>query len=295
MQAIQEGQCSALLSACQMSRAPAMKLSGSISSKGWEERSHISQEMAWTCTEARPIIQGMRLNSSAQPRPNPKKPGSFTGVFGFKKDHHSSWAPCVCLFPCDRGRTGYHSSLAGVTPAFHSITIPALSPSIVLLASLTSPVFPCSGSSWALTHMLRFTRIQDDIKLSSIFPVSCIPLISMGGLLITLRFFGVLVQALQRHWPHPESQLQRHLLCWPHCLPHTPTSLVLLQQKHPLPFLASASMWLKEETFDLVLISWFRTRHTVLFLGLLKRWFFFFFDLVFESEKIKPQCYWKAH
>lgn len=101
MQAMQEGQCSALPSACQMSRAPAMKLSGSISSKGWEERSHISQEMACTCTETRPIIQGMRLNSSAQPRPNSKKPCSFPGVSGFKKNHHSSWAPqllCVCLF-----------------------------------------------------------------------------------------------------------------------------------------------------------------------------------------------------
>lgn len=177
---------------------------------------------------------------------------------------------CVFFFFLPVIEVEWVSLLSGATPAF--LFLPAFFPLIMLLASLTSSVFPCSGSSWALTRM--------STNYPPFFPVSFISLISMGGLLITLRFCTVLVQAaLKLSWPHLERLLlQRHLLWWPPCLPHITLPWFYYNRNitSPTSFLGFTIYVIQRRKFwpcPNLMGDQFQARDMGLFLGLLKRFF----------------------
>jgi hypothetical protein len=183
--------------------------------------------MACKCTGTRLIIQEVRLNSCAKLRLSPKKPQFFTGVPRFKKDYHSLWASgplWVCLFSSNRSGKGSHSSSGPP-----QLSIPPL-PFLHQLCSLALlHIFSVSllwiflgALSHAWVYQYSIGICQFILSIHSIFsPLPCISIISMDGLLITLKFFtGLFQDVLKLYWPYLKKPRQRCLLCRPSCLPH---------------------------------------------------------------------------
>lgn len=158
-------QCSALTFACCMSRASAMKSSGSISSEGLGEIATFHRKCFVWMSVARPILQELRTNICTKLRPLFKETWSFTGVPCVKKAHHSAWAS---LGPSTFASS--HSPLVSMngphsTPGLSQLCLlppPALAhcPAVSYIYNVFLLTL---GFSSQPTDMLWFILIRDDI------------------------------------------------------------------------------------------------------------------------------------
>lgn len=198
------GLCSALTSACQMSRAPAMKSSGFISFEGLEKTTtYFTGNGLYECLVTRPIIQEMRTNSCTKLRPLMEEAWTLPAMPCVKEAHHSTRASLcssVSVSPlAPRIRmNGLHSSLGPSLlcllppPAFAWRTELLQFLPWCLLHLQCLPLH--GGASSQPTNMLRSIHIQDDIFpfLLQMHPFFCFQVFQMNisWILITHWIFN---------------------------------------------------------------------------------------------------------